>query len=66
MSSTTSRWISRSWLKASASWARSHGALDGVLDGDEAEVDLAGLDRPQHVGDRGQVDELGGGQVGLA
>ena len=51
MSSTTSRWISRSWSNASASWREVDRALDRVLDGHEAEVDLARLDGVEHVGD---------------
>ena len=31
-----------------------HGALDGVLDGHEAQVDLAGPDRVEHLGQGGR------------
>ena len=51
--------------KARASWLRLHRALDGVLDRHEAEIDHAGLDGAQHVGDRRQVDQLGRRQIGL-
>ena len=42
------------------------GAFDGVLDGDEAEVDLARGDRPQHQGHRRVGHQVARGQVGLA
>ena len=41
-------------------------ALDRVLDGDEAEVDLAVGHGLEHVGHRRQRHQLGRGQVGLA
>ena len=40
-------------------------ALDGVLDGREPEVDLAGGGRGQDVGYRREGDQLGRRQVGL-
>jgi hypothetical protein len=54
---TTSRWMRRSTSKA-----RCRGdvdrALDGVLDGHEAQVDLAGLGGGEHLGDRGEGHQL--------
>ena len=40
-------------------------ALDGVLDGHEAEVELAGVDGRQHLGEGAHGHELLAGQVGL-
>ena len=40
-------------------------ALDGVLDRHDPAVDVAGLDRVEHVRHRDEVDEFGGGEVGL-
>ena len=40
-------------------------ALDRVLDGDEAELDVTPLDGDEHVGDRRQRHQLCGGEVGL-
>ena len=40
-------------------------ALDRVLDGDEAEVDLAALHRGEHVRDRAQRDRLARREIGL-
>ena len=41
------------------------GALDRVLDGDEADVDLAALDRVEHVGHRAEQHQLRRGEIGL-
>ena len=43
-----------------------HGALDRVLDGQEAQVGRPVVDRGQHVGERRQGHQVGRGQVGLA
>ena len=64
-SSTTSRWISRSWSKASASMRDVDDALDRVLDRHEAEVDLARFGRVEHVGDRRDRHQLALREVGL-
>ena len=42
-----------------------HGALDRVLDGDEAEVELAVVGGGEHLGDRRHRHELVAGQVVL-
>ena len=42
------------------------GAFDGVLHGDESEVDLAQTNRVQHLGQRPQRDDLSRGVLGLA
>ena len=62
---TTSRWISRSVSKARRVEGDVDRALDRVLDGHEPEVDLAGLGRAEHVGNRAQCTDRAGGQVGL-
>ena len=41
-------------------------SLDGVLHGDEPEVDVAQSHRLEHLGQRAQGDDLGRGVVGLA
>ena len=41
------------------------GSLDGVLHGDESEVDLAQSNRFQHLGQRPQRDDPGRGVVGF-
>ncbi len=43
-----------------------HGALDRVLDSDEAEIHIAVLDRLEHLGDRAQRNQLTGREIGLA
>ena len=65
MSSTTSRWISRSWSNASASWVKLTVPSMEFSIGDEAEIDLAGVDGVEHVGHRAERHELGSGQIGL-
>ena len=65
MSSTTSRWMSRSWLNASSSWLRLTVPSIEFSIGHEPEVDLAGLHRVEHVGHRAEQHELGRRQVGL-
>ena len=65
MSSTTSRWMSSSWLNASSSWVRLTVPSIEFSIGDEPEIDLAGLDRVEHVGHRAEQHELAVGEVGL-
>jgi len=43
-----------------------HRALDGVFEGDEAEVDVTGLGCLQHVAHRAHGDKLSVGEIGLA
>ena len=59
-SRTTSRWISRSASKASASMVTLTEPSMAFSMGTKPEVDLARLDGGQHVGDRGQGDQLAG------
>ena len=41
------------------------GSFDRVLDGDEAEVDVAALDRVEHIGHGAVRHQLAVGQIGL-
>ena len=58
MSSTTSRWISRSWSKASASWVKLTMPSIEFSIGTKPTVDLAGGDGVEHVGHGAEGDEL--------
>ena len=65
MSSTTSRWMSSSWLNANSSWVRlTVPSIEFSMATNPRSTSPA-LDRVEHVGHGAEQHELGRGEVGL-